>query len=133
MRMVAYRRVGWKIKAHGESLIGIAAEEKLSLKRHKITMCMREYLMNLGCITLMAFKGHIMNFKPDSEINPKKAVKYNRSYLDRAWEGIYVPWSKQAEKKMEHTLPPPVSDWLSSDETDDDDDYDDTDNDNAYE
>ena len=87
--MVAYRRIGWKLKAHGESFAA-ANESPLSSSLAQslaVQAIMRQYLINLECFLSMAYNGH------DSAIDPKKASKYNRSPLERAWTGI-VPWDK---------------------------------------
>ena len=95
MRMVAYRRIGWKMRAHGES-VAAANESPLSSSLAQslvVQNTMRQYLINLECFLSMAYNGHLEDNKTDSEIDPKKASKYNRSYLERAWTGI-DPWDK---------------------------------------
>ena len=98
MRMVAYRRIGWKIKAHGESAAAVNESSSSSSLAQSLAVqaIMRQYLINLECFLSMAYNGH-------KTIDPKKASKYNRSYLERAWEGI-VPWDKIMPEDLDELL-----------------------------
>ena len=115
MRKVAYRRVGWKIKAHGESVT--AAEEDLERRTIEIRNCMHQYVAQLGCITFLAFSGEMKDFKTDTEIDPNKATKRNTTSLEKAWIGI-GPWNEEIIRQEYQKNGP----WFVGDDTDEDDD-----------
>ena len=72
MKMVAFRRVGWKIKAHGESVVG--PEDQDGIMR-----CMNVHFYIYDHITYLGYKGL-------ARIDPDK-ISFT-SKLRQAWDGI---------------------------------------------